>query len=350
MRIFFTHEFGKAFVPKGVRPELKRYLLKAGISQQPYSFFGMMFYVGLFISLMIHLTFFYPVFIQFKSTMPRWEYLMTIGLGTFVSVALMLFFLCGLIIVIIYFALDIIIYNRTRKLEEILPDFFDLVATNLRGGLSFERSLWLGIKPRFGILSGEIAMASKKVMTGHDVDEALREFALKYDSPMLKRSMDLIISELKEGGKISDIIERIADDLKKTKELKEEMSASVLAYIIFISVIVIVISPILFGLSLNLLEIIQSVMGLLGESMGTQNNPLGFGFTQIPLDPNHFIIFSHVALGIIAVFSSMIVSIIEKGSVKGGIKYIPIFLVSSQILYLAAVKIMGAIFGSIISI
>jgi pilus assembly protein TadC len=349
MKLFFAYEFGKAFVPKSFRPNIRKYLLKAGINSEPYSFFGIMFYLGLFFSVFSYLVFVYPLFTQLKDTMPHVEYLILTGLSTFFIITFTILFFCGIVIVFIYFALDIMIYNRTRKLEEILPEFFEVVSSNLKGGLSFERSLWYSIKPRFGILSNEIAITAKKVMTGCDVDEALTEFAYKYDSPMLKRSSDLIISELREGGKISDIIERIVTDLKKTKELKAEMSASVLSYIIFISVIVVVISPILFALSLNLLGVIQNIMTVLAKSMGSSGNPLGFNITGISLDPNDFIIFSHIALAIIAIFASMIVSIIEKGSVKGGIKYIPIYLVSSQLFYLISVQFLGLIFGSLMS-
>ncbi|MBN2458594.1 type II secretion system F family protein [Candidatus Woesearchaeota archaeon] len=349
MKILYSYEFGRAFVPKSVRPNLRRYLLKAGINTEPYSFFGLMFYAGLFISIMIHIMFIYPYMVSYKGTMPDIQYLFFTGISTFFIVALMMLLLNGLIIVFIYLALDIKIFNRTRKMEEILPDFFEVVSANLKGGLAFERALWMAIKPKFGILSNEIAMAAKKVMTGHDVDEALREFAGKYDSPMLRRSMDLIISELREGGKISDIIGNIVYDLKKTKELKAEMSASVLAYILFISIIVIIISPILFSLSLNLLEVIQHIMGLLSGSAGAQNSPMGFAFSSIALDPNHFVYFSHVALGVIAIFASMIVSIIEKGSIKGGIKYIPIYLAASQAFYFISVKVMGVIFGNLIN-
>ena len=93
MKILFTHEFGRAFVPGPVRPGLRRYLFKAGITKEPYSFFGIMFYLGLFTSIIIHLSLIYPLFIQLKNTLPKGEYLLVIGLGTFLSIAFMLFFL-----------------------------------------------------------------------------------------------------------------------------------------------------------------------------------------------------------------------------------------------------------------
>ena len=100
-----------------------------------------------------------------------------------------------------------------------LPDFLQVVSSNLKGGMSFERSLWAAIKPRFSILANEMAEVSKKVMTGHDVNKALLEFSEKYNSPMLRRAIDLLISELESGGNIAELIDKVVENMKETKNL-----------------------------------------------------------------------------------------------------------------------------------
>jgi pilus assembly protein TadC len=348
MKIFFIEEFGKAFVPERVRPYLKKYLLKAGISGEPFSFFGILFYVSLIATLAIWGFFVLPWISSQKDYMEQTEYILKVFGYTFISWLLISLIIIFLIVIFVYFYLDIRIFNRTRNLEEILPDFLSMVSSNLKGGVSFEKALWMSIKPRFGILASEVAIAAKKVMTGHDIDVALNEFADKYDSPMLKRSMSLIIGEIASGGKISDIIDDIARNLKKTRLLKEEMSASVITYMIFIAAVVIVISPILYALSFNLLTIIQQVTNMLADSMSNSSNAM-FKVTAVDLDKNVFKIFSHICIGVVAFFSSMIVSIIEKGNIKGGIKYIPMFLILSQIVYIIAFSVMTNVFSAMIS-
>lgn len=348
MRLFFAEEFGKAFVPKKIRPDLRSYLFKAGITAEPYNFFGIMFYFSLIVTVVVYFIFFYSTIQAYGETLGIVNSIVLQFFGTAISFAAMMFFILGLIIMFIYVYMDIRIFNRTRKMEEILPDFLEVVSSNLKGGMSFEKSLWMAINQKFGILSNEIALAAKKVMTGQDVDIALTEFSLKYDSPMLKRSMNLIISQIQSGGEISAIIDRVVTDLKKTKTLKEEMSASVLTYMIFIAAIVIVISPVLFALSYALLNVIQSVTALLGASMGNSNASMPISFSDVAIDPEKFIFpFSFVAISITAIGSSMIVSIIEKGNVKGGLKYIPMFLVSSLVIYWIAIKIMTVLSGFI---
>jgi len=232
-------------------------------------------------------------------------------------------------------------------MEEMLPDFLQTVSSNLKGGMSFENSLWASIKPRFSILANEMSEVSKKVMTGYDVDKALTEIAEKYNSPMLRRSVDLIMSELKAGGNIAELIDKVVENLKNTRLLKEDMSASAIAYIIFISAIVIFISPLLFALSFNLLTVIINFVGKLATATERVQS-LPFTFSKIAIEPDSFRTFSIAAISLISIFSSMIVSIVEKGNVKAGLKYIPIFLIGSLLFYFIFMGVLGAIFGNIV--
>jgi pilus assembly protein TadC len=343
-KLIFVHEFGKAFIPRKIRPELRRYLLKAGITEVPYGFFGALFYVAYLATFLVY-------FFYFWGTISSFDNLFLIFISAFVIWVGIPLGMIALLILMVYAYLDIRIFNRTRKMEDVLPDFLQEVSSNLKGGLSFEKALWMSIKPRFGIMSNEIAMAAKKVMTGHDVEVALREFAQKYNSNMLKRSINLITGEIKSGGKISDIIDRVVHNLKRTKALKDEMNASVITYMIFISAVVIFISPILFGLAFNLLIVIQKVTALLATSAQGASGNVGMltNVSKVSINKAEFIWFSKWALLIIAFFSSLIVSIIEKGSIKGGVKYIPIFIISSYVFYLICLKLMTMVFSTLIA-
>ena len=62
-KIIFLEEFGKAFVPRIVIPYLREYLLKAGIKEVPYKFFGALFYLSAVITGIIYIFFIFPEFI-----------------------------------------------------------------------------------------------------------------------------------------------------------------------------------------------------------------------------------------------------------------------------------------------
>ena len=337
LRIIFLEEFGKAFVPKRAIPDLRMFLLKAGITKVPYKFFGALFYLTAIITGIIYVIYIYP-FLQ------RYSQLVLLAAST-VSWFTFQIFLAFFFIMLVYFYVDLQIYLRTKKMEDMLPDFLQVVSSNLKGGMSFENALMGAIKPRFSILANEMAEVSKKVMTGHDVGVALSELGEKYNSPMLRRSIDLMISELESGGKISELIDNIVKNIKETRALKEEISASAISYIIFIAAIVIVISPLLFSLSFHLLKIILSFASRLAGA-ATGNLPFSVSSTQV--DPNSFRYFSMAAIGTISFFSSLIVSIVEKGNVKSGLKYIPIFMISSLVLYWVFMNVLGFVFSGIV--
>ena len=135
------------------------------------------------------------------------------------------------------------------------------------------------------------------------------------------------------------------------KALKNELVASAITYIIFISVIVIVISPLLFSLSYHLLTVILGFVGKLSAATQRASN-LPFALSRGETNPaeikDNFRTFSIVAIVTISFFSSLIVSIVEKGDIKGGLKYIPFYIFGSIAFYFIFMKTLGALFGGIV--
>ena len=348
MKVQFVklEEFGKAFVPESVRPRLRSYLLKAGITEVNYRLFGFLFFVSLLISFVPYALYAYP-YLAKKSVSILWS-LLYLGLGTFIFLTVCILLVAAIIMLAIYFYLDLRIYRRTKEIEEVLPEFLQFVASNLKGGMSFDRALWTSIKPRFGVLANEIEIAAKKVMTGGDVEDALQEFTTKYDSPMLKRSFDLIVEGMKGGGQIVYVIDKVIETITETQTLKKEMSASVTSYVIFITFIVILVAPGLFALSFQLLDIVGNFAAQLGtEAGGAATTSIPIRFSATGIHKEDFQTFSLVALGVISFFSAIIISIIRRGDIKGGVKMIPVFIALSLLDYKIFLIILSKVFAFI---
>lgn len=333
--LLYLEIFGKAFVPKKLRPDLRQFLFKAGINEVPYKGFGALFWITLVFTYIAYFTFIFTPVSKMGS--------IAVLLITFGSWFIIQTTFSFLIIMTVYLYLNVKIYNRTKQIEETLPEFLTLVSTNLKGGLSFEKALWASIRPDFGILAKEVTLASKKVLTGNDIKDALEELSMKYNSPNLRRSLNLIIGELDSGGKISDVIDKVVINLKKTDALKQEMAAATVTYTTFMIAIVIFITPALFALSQQLLQIIISVTGQLSSVSGSNIIPLKIGAPSI--DPKDFKTFSVFAIGLISSFSSMIISIISQGDIRGGLKLIPLFMISSITVFFILSSFLGNFFG-----
>ncbi|MBR9692567.1 hypothetical protein GOV07_01405 [Candidatus Woesearchaeota archaeon] len=340
MELLFLTTFGKAFVPKSLRPHLHEFFEKTGREKVPYESFGILFWIGAVLTYFVYMSQVFP-YLQGKAPFVSFA----VSFVVFAALMLCFIFTFG---AMWYFYLTMQIYNRTKEMEAKLPDYLTLVSTSLKGGYSFEKALWGAIKPEFGILAKEIGLVSKRVMTGNDVTEALGAFAMKYDSPLLRRSVSLIIGELESGGKIVDVIDRIIENLKKARILKEEMAASTLTYMIFIGALVMFVMPALFALSFTLFNVISGFLGNITSSMASSPvSAIKMGKPSI--NPRDYMIFTFLAIGIISSSSALIISIIEKGNIKSGMKYIPMFLLTSIGLYMILLKVIGTIFGSILN-
>lgn len=344
----FQENFGKGLVnsilPRRAQPRVRFYLERAGIYKTPYSAVAYLFYLSLVITGVI-LYFIWPQLSSFAISLGG-----RAGLGLFVFIGwfVIQIVVVGFIAAFIYFLLDLAVFRRAVEIEEKLADYLSVVSTNLKGGMSFDAAISNAVRPEFGILGQEMTVVSKKILTGHDPDAALSEFSAKYDSPELKRTISLIISESEVGGKVSKIIDDLVTNLRETRKLKNQMVASVVSYVIFISAIVLFIAPTLFALSYNLLSFIEQFIGRLAGSVQSQNVP-GFlaSIGNSSIDSDMFKSFGYIAVGTIAFISSMIVSIIQKGDIKSGVKYIPIFTLIALVVYHFALLLLGILLGGI---
>jgi len=338
-KIKLLENFGKAFLPERFRPFIRKYLQKSGFYEIPYTMFGALFWVSSIITLGLFI-YLWPVLSKFAKN-PIFMFF-TVFVGWF-SIHLVI---ALIIIALIYFYFDFMIYNRTKDIEKVLPDFLNVFSENLRTGMTTDKALWRAVKPEFGVLASEVRIAAKQVLTGKDIDIALTEFADKYNSPTLNRSLKLIIEGMKSGSEIAIIIDKVVDDINKTSVLKKRMAANAFTFMIFISVIVIFIAPGLFALSQNLLTIISSfVENLQASNLAAVNMPIKFD--TVAMEPKDFENFSRFALIVIAFFSSLIVSIISKGEIKAGMKYIPLFVICSLLSHLFFVTVLSFVFGGL---
>ena len=238
--------------------------------------------------------------------------------------------------------IDIKIYQRKKAVEEVLPEYLQLVAANISAGIPIDQSLWLAVRPQFGVLSKEIEIVAKKSLTGTNLNEALMEFSKKYDSVLLKRTIHLIIEGIDAGGPLANLLERITTDIIETKIMKKEMAANVMTYVIFITFASIVAAPFMFGLANQLVNIITNLMGSLDLSNMQSSS---FAISKDAILIGDFQIFSVVLLSVTAIFSGMIISVIKNGNIRDGLQNIPVLIGISLAIYLVAIKLLGLMFA-----
>ena len=125
------------------------------------------------------------------------------------------------------------------------------------------------------------------------------------------------------------------------------MAASVTSYVIFISFIVMIVGPGLFALSFQLLTIVSGFAAKMGASTGASSS-MPIKFSSVSIDPQDFISFSRLSIGTISAFSAMILSIISRGDIKSGIKYIPVFVIIGLVNHWIFMKVLSGMFKFIL--
>ena len=275
------------------------------------------------------------------------------GINVFVS--FISYFIIVFFSIIVFFAFLFYAYisykkvRRKNEIEDVLSDYLELVAANVGAGMTIDQALWYSVRDKFGILAEEMELVAKKIMAGQDIDNALHEFTDKYDSEILKKSFILLVESIESGGEVASLINRIAWSVKENQILKKEIAANISMYAIFIGFAALVAAPLLYSLSHRIIIVMSELTGKIDLSSVTSTvstklpiQTIGSGITA-----TDFKVFAFIMLFITSLFSGMIISIVKKGSIKEGLKNIPVYVVVSMLLFLLFSVILTGLFGNI---
>lgn len=259
--------------------------------------------------------------------------------------------LIGLIyIVMIYGILNYQIDSRTAKMEKILPEYFQLVAANLKSGMSIDRSMLLASRPEFSPFSDDVHKMNNKLFSGESFERGLKELADSYKSNTLNRSVRLIIEAERFGGKMADLINDIAKDIRDQQLIQKEIAGQLFMYSIFIAFAGLVAAPVLYGLTSQMIKITDTVWkGILTSNPGgLPSTGATFLKPQPPLITiGEYHTFSLLAIIIITGCAAIIMAAINSGKPVRGIRMVPIFIIMGLGIFLIVGTVVAGLFGSI---
>ena len=262
--------------------------------------------------------------------------LLAFWIGTLFKVSSAISFIAclGSIILFSHIALSLLIESRAAKIEKSLPNALQLTASNLRAGMTIDKALLLSSRPEFGPLKEELDLIGKKINLGQSLPSALEEASVKIGSKKLTRAVELINSGLNSGGELASLLEATAADLRDQFLIDKKIKASISMYIIFIFSAAGIISPLLFGLSSFLVDVIQKTFSQLEIPVTATTLPISFSEIQLSTTYlQNFIVFFIIANSFMA---SSLLGLIEKGKTKQGFRYfIPMVLLGVPLFFLS---------------
>lgn len=245
--------------------------------------------------------------------------------------------------------LALAVEKRTTSVEKILPDALELMAANSRAGYIPSRALLLSARPEFGPLSDAIKRVGKEIITGDSLEDSLRKISKTIKSELLDRSMNLIIEGTKSGGQFATLLEENAEDIRRNQVIKKEVKANITIYIIFIGFAGVIAAPVLYALSGFL---IANISGLTSSVTLPQTASSALSFIKLgglELSQDFLYIFSLIAIFLTTSFGALIIGLIGTGKEKGGIKYVPIFVIIAMIIFFVSKIMISSIFSTFVN-
>jgi len=323
------YRFLAKVVPKKTRRAIARLLIYSGIKYSADHFIGFVFLFGFGISLVVSLDlgaiFDFPV----------------------VPVMVVSFILVQLVV---YLTLQLKADAKGRFVESILPDALQLMASNLRAGLTTDRALLLSARPEFGPFQTEITLVGKEITMGTEVDRALLGMHRRIKSEKLKKTVILISSGIRAGGELASLLEQTASNLRKQKFVEERMKSSILMYVMFIYAAIGFGAPLLFGLSSFLAEVMGSTMAKMQSIPSSQASSMGLNIGSASLETGFVVTFCIISLISMSVLGSLVIGLISRGRERDGIRYIIPMIIISLIVFFGIRYVITASFGGMFSI
>jgi len=324
-----------AMMPKPVIAAFRKQMDYLGIDMPELNLIGFVFSFGLAISLGISLNAFVLLKLSFE-----------------IAIAIFLF-VFSLFSFLIYYWLNMGAESRGRFVEQILPDVLQLVASNMRAGLTTERALLASARPEFGIFAEELKFASARVLSGERIEEALNEISKKIKSQVLERTTWLMIQGIRSGGEVADLLTQLADDLREENAMKEEAKAEVSMYVMLIFFAIAFIAPILFSVSSYIVGILitqtssatntQQVSEMQSRSVAGRF----VGMPTVSITQEFATNFSLIALLASCIFGSMLIGVINAGKEIDGVKFMPFLTLLAMALFFIARYALEQVIGGL---
>lgn len=260
-------------------------------------------------------------------------------------------------LIIIHLSIVLTADSRAEEIEKILPDALQLIAANVRAGMTIDRAIWLAARPEFGVFEEEIKRAGAKTLGGKPIKDALMEMAYRVKSNLLEKMIRLIIEGIESGGEMANLLEATANNARSTQSMKKEIKSSVTTYSIFIFFSAVLGAPALYSISIffvNQMSKLWSpqVLGIVGSSsagFGTGLNLLSRASAPT-ISTNMLFWFAMASILVTTFFGSLLIGLIQTGKEKNGIKFIPLLAIGAILMFFTTQILLGVLFGGFFAI
>jgi len=263
--------------------------------------------VSVFIAVMVAGSALIVNFVLHVPTRPRWDDLMVLGIIVGVFPA----------------AITGLMDKRWRNaIDKNMPYLIKEISEGTRAGLSFPRAIESSAQRQYGPLTKEIKRVVAQLSWGATLDEALRGFADRADTPSTRRTTLLLLEASRSGGNIQEILEAIYDHTNTLDMVERERKSRIRPFI-WISYMAF---AIFVGVGILIFKIFFSQIAQVWAGAGT-------GLFAQPIDIDAVTrVFFHMAI-IEAFVGGLIAGKMGDGSVGAGLKHALVLMVAGYLVF-----------------
>ncbi|NCN99130.1 hypothetical protein COU62_00550 [Candidatus Pacearchaeota archaeon CG10_big_fil_rev_8_21_14_0_10_35_219] len=232
--------------------------------------------------------------------------------------------------------------NKIKKMEKAFPDFIQLMASNLRAGMTIDRAMIMSSRKEFAPLDSEITILGKDIITGKEITVALNNMAERIKSDKITKTVKLVTSGIRSGGNLAVLLEKTSANLREKEFVEKRAASNVLMYVIFIFIAVAFGAPLLFGLSTVLVEVLTSLLANVPEVNANLNVP--FTLTKVSVSSTFIFYFALIFMTVTDILAALVLGLVSKGEEREGLKYILPLVASSLIIFLLVKNLLGRYF------
>ncbi|MEM2974311.1 MAG: type II secretion system F family protein [Candidatus Micrarchaeia archaeon] len=234
--------------------------------------------------------------------------------------------------------------DRKRKCQEILPDFLSVVAMNISAGMEPLAALYVSLRPDFDPITTEMRKLRSLALGSKSIVDQLSLLKTRIDSVSLRTTVAIIERASLAGGDLAMLLSSISQDLRENNKIQKELETATKGYITFITFLAIFGVPLLLSAATLFLSIItvpniaSGLTSMLAVSLSGKPIPV----SQIEILFLVLIVFSSIS-------ASFIFSVLWRGEIKQGAKYIPLMVPASIAVFFfcqyALRKVLGTFIG-----
>lgn len=171
--------------------------------------------------------------------------------------------------------------REVKQIERRLPDFLRDVAEAGRFGMTLAEAIVVSSGGRYGKLTPEIKKMAAQITWGVPATEALRLFAERVKTPMVRRVVAIIVKSSDAGGDVADVLTMVSHDTKETQLTEDERRITMSTYIAVIYISFLVFLVTIWILNVTFLPKMLEASGALGSASGAVQSPLAQDLPEV---------------------------------------------------------------------